>query len=88
MLFRSVSGYPENSEYLRYLGMSYEKQGNYVRSKDAYARALAQNPNDFYAQAHLGLVQVRLGETAAAAQSFSKAKAINPHLTFLENYLK
>jgi spermidine synthase len=83
-----ASEYPENSEFLRYLGANYEKRGEYTKSKDAYMAALALNPNDFYAQAHLGLVQLQLGRRRAAAQSFKKAKAINPHLSFLRQFLQ
>ena len=61
-----------------YLGQSYVLAEDYERAKEAFKRAIHQDPEDADACALLGQVQVLTGEPEAAARSMRRALQLAP----------
>ena len=53
-------------------GLSQIKEGHLVKAKAAFAKAVADNPNDIEALHDLGIVDLALADPGSAQEAFSK----------------
>jgi tetratricopeptide (TPR) repeat protein len=59
-------------------GLSLWKLNRHREAADAFARALAENPDNFNANLNLGLMQANLGQLDQAAQHLQRATELDP----------
>jgi len=67
-----VAKYPRSRDGLRELGFSYYQQHEYVKSRDAYERLQAVDPDDLAAHYQLAILYRRLGDKQRAAIESAK----------------
>jgi tetratricopeptide (TPR) repeat protein len=80
---------PELSEPQRYLGMALEKKGDTAGAIAAYHKALALNPVDLTAKAHLERLTPPAASPAAAAVKATSGGVDEPaRMTELEGYIR
>ena len=59
-------------------GVLARRDGDLVRARQAFGRALARDPDDWYAQTELALVELAEGHRAAATGRLATAARLNP----------
>ncbi len=60
------------------VAFDYYRQGNYALARDAFRRAIIQNPTDPDYWHNLATVQKKMGELASAEQNYRRALTIDP----------
>ena len=78
-LFEELNGeFPDEPEFLYYIGLAAASQGDDLRAVDAFAEAAALNPELDWVQADLGLSLYRLGEFDLAEEHLLEALLQGP----------
>lgn len=70
------AGHPRDPEVLTEVGIGFYQAGDYARSRDVLAAALALDPAAFPAAVHLGLANEGLGAYDAALAAYHRALAM------------
>lgn len=71
---------PRQPIYLNQLGIAYRQQGQFAKARDAYQRALAQDPGYAGAMLNLGILyDLYLGDTQRALEQYARYLSLFPN---------
>jgi len=71
---------PRQPIYLNQLGIAYRQQGQFAKARDAYQRALAQDPGYAAAMLNLGILyDLYLGDTQRALEQYARYLSLFPN---------
>ncbi|MGV3485926.1 MAG: tetratricopeptide repeat protein [Planctomycetaceae bacterium] len=84
---RALETEPNNAAALASIARLHFRQENYQPAADYFRRAMEKSPNDPGLHNDYGLTQVKLGDTAGAIQSISKALTLAPGTSRYANNL-
>jgi len=71
---------PRQPIYLNQLGIAYRQQGQFAKARDAYQRALAQDPGYAAAMLNLGILyDLYLGDTQRALEQYARYLSLLPN---------
>jgi predicted Zn-dependent protease len=80
LLARAAAAEPESRSILEALGRAQFEAGRYSSAKESFAKIIAANPADDYAQFALGLSAARTGDLRTAVEHLALAAAMRPEL--------
>lgn len=80
VLARAAEAEPESRSILEALGRAQFETGRYDLARRSFARIIAKNPADDYAQFGLGLAAARTGDLRTAVEHLALATAMRPEL--------
>lgn len=80
VLEHAVSAEPASRSAREALARAQFDAGDYPRARDSFARIVAENPADDYAQFGLGLAARRTGDLATAVEHLALAAAMRPEI--------
>lgn len=80
LLARAAEAEPESRSILEALGRAQFEAGRYDSARQSFARIIAKNPADDYAQFGLGLAAARTGDLRTAVEHLALAAAMRPEL--------
>ena len=71
---------PRQPIYLNQLGIAYRQQGQFAKARDAYQRALAEDPGYAAAMLNLGILyDLYLGDTQRALEQYARYLSLLPN---------
>lgn len=79
MIEKALKKAPENGHYLDTMGWVLFQQEEYAQALLYTQRAVAVHPNSEEVWAHIGEIQLKLGNIKEARSAFEKAQTINPN---------
>jgi tetratricopeptide (TPR) repeat protein len=80
LLARAAEAEPDSRSILEALGRAQFDAGRYASAKESFAKIIAANPADDYAQFALGLSAARTGDLRTAIEHLALAAAMRPDL--------
>lgn len=80
LLTRAAEAEPESRSILEALGRAQFESGRYVAARASFAKIVAANPADDYAQFALGLSAMRAGALGEAVEHLALAAAMRPDI--------
>jgi len=80
VLTRAADAEPESRSILEALGRAQFESGRYAEARVSFAKIIAANPADDYAQFALGLSAMRTGDLREAVEHLALAAAMRPDI--------
>ncbi|MDM0115263.1 tetratricopeptide repeat protein [Variovorax sp. J22R133] len=83
-----LSHYPQNANFLFYLGNLYAEGGDYARAAEIYPRSIELQPNSPNVLSNYGTALMQTGDLEKAAEFLEKARHLAPDVaSIFSNYL-